>query len=222
MIDDYNIQTLNAETREWLSAIGLCERYPRIEWLRDLCEDAAAVRVGSLWGFVDRNACWIAEPQYCYASDFCDGLALVERELSDPVCEPVSLLDSFINEKVKSYIDKTGRVAITLPEDVEESHDFHEGLARAYNRRGEWGYIDKTGCWAIRSHGDWMGYDFHEGRAEIVRNGKRGFIGRDGRIVVNPAYKEATRFENGVARVKVGAAWRYIDLNGNFIKKPDN
>lgn len=64
MINEYNMQTLNAETREWVSAIGLCERYPQIEWLCDISEDAVAVRVGSLWGFVDRNGCWIAEPQY--------------------------------------------------------------------------------------------------------------------------------------------------------------
>lgn len=48
MINEYNMQTLNAETHEWVSAIGLCERYPQIEWLCDISEDAAAVRVGSL------------------------------------------------------------------------------------------------------------------------------------------------------------------------------
>ena len=222
LLDDKYLQLLNAETRQWVSAIGLREKYPQIEALDDMHEDAVAVRVGSLWGFIDLGGNWIAEPLYSYVSRFSDGLARVERESVDSKSEPASFLDQFVDEKEFAYIDKTGRVVLDLPDDVEESHDFNEGLSRAYNRRGQWGYIDKTGRWVIESHGDWMGYDFHEGRAEIVSNGKRGFIDRYGRIVVKPAYKEVSKFNNGVARVKVGSAWRYIDPQGNFIKKPKN
>lgn len=222
LLDDEYLQMLNAETREWVSAFVLREKYPQIEALDDIHEEAVAVRVGSLWGFLDLSGNWIAEPLYSHVSHFSDGLAYVERELSVSTGEPASLLDQYVNDKEVAYIDKTGRVVLELPDDVEESHDFHEGLARAYNRRGEWGYIDKTGRWGIEAHGDWMGYDFHEGRAEIVSQGKRGFIDREGRIVVPPTYKEVTGFKKGVARVKVGSAWRYIDLQGHFIKKPTN
>lgn len=64
-----------------------------------------------------------------------------------------------------------------------------------------------------------MGYDLHEGHAEIVSNGKRRFIDREGQLVISPIYKEITSFKNGVAQVKVGATWRYFDLQCNFVKK---
>ena len=53
-----------------------------------------------------------------------------------------------------------------------------------------------------------MGYDLHEGHAEIVSNGKRRFIDREGQLVISPIYKEITSFKNGVAQVKVGATYR--------------
>ena len=153
MIDYDYIQMLNAETQKWVSAIGLREKYPQIEALRDIDEDAVAVRVGNLWGFIDLIGHWIAEPLYSYLLPFRDGLARVERELADSKSKSASFLDQFVNEKEVAYIDKTGRVVLQLPDDVEESHDFYEGLSRAYNCRGQWGYIDKTGSWAIESHG---------------------------------------------------------------------
>ena len=53
MLDDNYLQMLNAETRKWVSVFGLREKYPQIEALDDMHEDAVAVRVDGLWGFID-------------------------------------------------------------------------------------------------------------------------------------------------------------------------
>ncbi|MCF8223355.1 MAG: WG repeat-containing protein [Bacteroidales bacterium] len=52
------------------------------------------------------------------------------------------------------------------------------------------------------------------------RKGKTGFIDETGRWIINPAYKEAKGFHNGLAAVKSENKWGYIDNQGTYVISP--
>ena len=51
-------------------------------------------------------------------------------------------------------------------------------------------------------------------------NGKIGYISPAGKIVVQPQFADAGRFEEGLAPVLLGNTWGYIDKNGKFAYFP--
>jgi len=55
---------------------------------------------------------------------------------------------------------------------------------------------------------------FSERLAAVCVDGLWGYIGPDGRIVVNPQFTEAGRFSRGLAPVKIGEKHAYIDVTG--------
>ena len=48
----------------------------------------------------------------------------------------------------------------------------------------------------------------------VRRNGKCGYVNRDGDVVVDPVYSEATRFADGLACVQDGSALRILNVEG--------
>jgi hypothetical protein len=108
------------------------------------------------------------------------------------------------------YVDAAGRVVIQ-PQFVWAS-EFREGRAVVFVCGME-GYIDATGRMAIPAR-FLRAHDFREGRALVALGGHRyAFIDRDGRFST-PLYEEASDFMNGLAAVKIGPRWGYIDRDG--------
>jgi len=92
------------------------------------------------------------------------------------------------------------------------------GLQFQYNKR----YIDQPGLkksvdWVIEPsfEGDWP--EFTEGLAPVGLKGKKGFIDKNGNIVIPFQYKDAGNFHDGLAAVQEGRSWGYIDQKGNVI-----
>lgn len=156
------------------------------------------------------------------AGDFHDGLAFMQS-----------------HDGRWHYIDKTGKTAILLPPTVSWVGDFHAGLApvavggwdnlhnsQNYYDGAKWGFIDKLGhavvqpCYEISPPG--WGIEtliFHDGLARVcVALGPGqyafGYINEKGKIAIEPKFKSAEDFSNGVATVRVGIleftpkAWR--------------
>lgn len=67
---------------------------------------------------------------------------------------------------------------------------------------------------------------FSEGLAAVLtgsRNdeaGAWGYIDKQGRMAIAPAYEEARPFQNGLAAVSQGGMWGYIDTRGQWAIKP--
>lgn len=59
-----------------------------------------------------------------------------------------------------------------------------------------------------------------EARIAIKKDNKWGFIGSDGRIVIEPIYEKAENFFNGYSKVKQGGKWGLIDKAGNITVEP--
>ncbi|MBI4905750.1 MAG: WG repeat-containing protein [Acidobacteria bacterium] len=113
------------------------------------------------------------------------------------------------------YADSMGRVFI--PAVYETAAEFCEGLAAVSTEDG-FGYIDESGAVKISlrfSYAD----QFVEGRA-LVQFGKYGYINRVGDWVVKPRFQAGTRFQEGVAAVRMEGKWGYIKANGDWFVLP--
>jgi WG containing repeat len=176
------------------------------------------------YGYIDRQGKEVIKPQFGYAAEeFHEGLAWVMRD------------------NKLGYIDKQGKIVI---EPQFDNHggccngDFHQGLARVH-QNGKSGYIDKRGKVLLPIKFDRVAPEFHEGLAWVVTNKKLGFVDRSGKIVIplqfdyqsmskdgrvgvtvcNGKYCFSTEssFKNGLAAVKIGQNYKYIDKTGKTI-----
>lgn len=59
--------------------------------------------------------------------------------------------------------------------------------------------------------------NFSEGLVQINRNGKIGFINKNGSVAITPKYDYACDFNEGLAAVLVGKKWGFINKSGRFV-----
>ena len=59
--------------------------------------------------------------------------------------------------------------------------------------------------------------NFHNGFAEVMINGKWGFIDESGKEVVPLIYDYIESFENGFAEVMINDKWGFIDESGKEV-----
>jgi len=124
---------------------------PRYPDAKSFSEGLAAVSTGfaqggaSNWGYIDKTGAMVITPRFCSAESFHDGMAGV----------------GVANPAVDSFIDKTGKVVITLTEtalgmededymdyktgDLRQGFFFREGLAKIKLSNEKIAYINKTG-----------------------------------------------------------------------------
>jgi hypothetical protein len=99
------------------------------------------------------------------------------------------------------FLDRTGTVVFRS--DARFAYGFSEGLAPASkgDRMSKWGFIDKTGNFAI-SPQYFTADDFSEGLARVeVAQGRTGYIDRDGKFVISPNLSHGFSFHEGRAAV---------------------
>ena len=126
----------------------------------------ALFKVNSQYGycFVNREGHPVIPPQFDYACDFSEGLALVK----------IGENCGFINDTGAMIIQPRFQSTSVL------SQGFSEGLA-AVAIANKWGYIDKTGQFVINPQ-FYMAYKFSEGLAMVTPDeGGFGFVDRTGK-----------------------------------------
>jgi hypothetical protein len=183
-------------------------------------EGLAAVTVENKYGYIDTSGKMVIPPQFDNVGPFSEGLAYVESDGN------------------KGFIDKSGKLVIK-GEEFLEARGFSEGLAAVWGKNQKFGYIDKTGAFAIQPQFDRVG-DFSEGLAAVQPDrqaswpGNLSYINQKGEIVIKSmsTLPDRTgradsdlsyyRFCGEVARVGLGIkentdAEGYIDTEGKFI-----
>ena len=64
-------------------------------------------------------------------------------------------------------------------------------------------------------------YDFVDnnvcGLSKVKKNGKVGYVNKDGKEIIQPIYDEGLTFNEGYTAVRTGAYWLYIDSTGKHI-----
>ena len=133
----------------------------------------ALVKVHGQWGAVDRSGTYIVHPQYSKMHYFCDDLAAV------------------YDGRKWGYVGRDG--IMLIPPAYDEADDFHEGLTHV-RAADDVLIIDKTGRIAFHlPAGLEFPWHFSAGIAPIIKDGKWGFIDRNGSIVVSPQYSAVLR-----------------------------
>lgn len=54
----------------------------------------------------------------------------------------------------------------------------------------------------------------------VQMNGRYAFIDGSGKMVVQPQFQDAGKFEEGLAPVKVNGRWGYINKDGKYVWNP--
>jgi hypothetical protein len=62
--------------------------------------------------------------------------------------------------------------------------------------------------------------DFANGASLVKKNGKYGFVNKEGKILVPTIYDEASTMNEGFAPVRQGDAWGYVDSLGKLVIEP--
>ena len=142
-------------------------------------------------GYIDRTGKVVIEPKFDvydnYGGEFHDGLLEVGIGSGE-------------------YVDSTGKL---LGLKLSSGKEFSEGLAVALPEYGDkWGYIDRTGKFAISPRFDHFQSNFADGFAWIEVGGRYGFIDRTGEFVVAPTFLWGADFSDGMARVVVDGPCR--------------
>lgn len=149
-------------------------------------------------GYIDRSGKIVVQPKFKFYGNY-DG------EFHD------GLLHLGLTES--QYADMTGK--IVLDNGYYRAWDFSDGLAIAMKKDGEkWGYIDRTGEFAISPRFDGYPngyvYPFSEGLAMIDVGKEYGYIDHSGKFVIQPKLLFGTEFKDGMARVVVEGPCSYF------------
>jgi WG repeat protein len=201
----------------------------------EFSEGLAAVALHKKIGYIDTNGKMVIAPHFVHGEPFHEGLALVYTTWGLNILGRTEGWDLF---RRAGYLDHTGKTVIG-PRLAENANSFSEGVAAfqpgvASPGRAKWGYLDKTGKWAIKPTFE-IASDFSEGLAAVqVSVGKEphkkqptykwGYVDHDGNFVIPPQFFSAMPFRHGVAVI---SQWdmqghlhprRCIDKQANLLR----
>ena len=164
-------------------------------------------------GYVDaQTGAWVIKPQFdtefiTAECSFSEGLAILERKVKGS------------DESEYCVIDKTGNIVIPYSKGAISA--FHEGLAAKKDptKDNKYGFIDRTGKWAIPAQWESIHEEFHEGLCAVGKEindvTKLGFIDKTGKLIADYQWQHVYDFQDGMAAVTVSEK----DLNYGFIDK---
>jgi len=151
---------------------------------------------------------------------FSEGLAVFMANIADP--------ESYLWEHREGFFDRSGNIVIPA-EKFLRAGTFSEGLAWVLDAETKkYGFIDRSGTYVIPPVFDRVS-SFREGLAYAERDGKAGYINRQGETVIPFSFPVThgdhigfdPRFFNGLAVARgPSGTLGYIDTSGNFIIEP--
>ena len=169
------------------------------------------VKAGDKWGYVNTEGKFLINPQFYDAAWFIEGLAQVSNE-----------------EGKFGYINPKGELAI--PYQFVSTTPFSEGLACVVSEGSGPKYIDKTGKIIFELPDAMEAGVFHNGLARVKnKEEKWGFVGSDGKMVVNYQFDDAADFHEELCAVMKwnesdstlgDPAWGFINPKGDFVIRP--
>lgn len=159
------------------------------------------------WGYINKKGDFIINPQFADATYFSDGLARVS--------------DSKGNV---GYINKKGKYVIAAK--YKQGTYFKEGLAFVVAEGGAPTCINKKGKTVFELPQAEGVMEFSEGLATFYTYDKEGeklygFVDKKGRVAINPQFKKAYYFCEGMAAVANSEGdFGYIDKKGKYVINP--
>ncbi len=152
------------------------------------------------YGYFDRDGKTVIEPQFINAGDFSDGpdaLAIV------------------IKDRAFHYIDRTGRVKLSLSIDGNDrAPAFKDGLVK-WKEDGWWGYRNAQGEWAVKPQFDYAA-DFEDGVAQVSLKGQTYWINTRGERQERARFQKVAPLKEGFAVIRENGRLGY----GNEFGRP--
>lgn len=181
-------------------------KYDNQPW--DFAEGLACIKIGGKWGYIDTKGDLSMKPSFKTARNFSCGYAVVK------------------NQDGYGFIDRSGHLCTS--EYYDECHDFSEGFAHVI-KNSKSGYLSADCVLAIGIQYEW-GRDFIEKFACVNKNGKVFYIDANNRVI-NEKLKAMNadkiedrmlilEFSEGLAPIKIGNKWGFIDKVGDIAIKP--
>lgn len=161
----------------------------------------ALVKIGEKWGYIDTQGKVAIPAKYEDANDFNDGYAAVKSD------------GKFL------VIDTKGDEKVVEGSNIVDIKDFSEGLAPYKTSDKKTGFIGTDGKIAIQAKYESVGF-FKNGLAWAKENGGNlGYINPKGEWVIKPQFTAGKEFdkESGLARIKNGDKWAYVNKSGEVM-----
>ena len=165
---------------------------------KDFSEGYAAVKKGKKWGYVDKSGETVIPFEYDDAQNFSGGFAGVGKKKG-------SYIEGYVKKHYTNnygFINKSGEEVIELKYDLVKP--FSEGMA----------VVGNDGHFAISR---WSIGGYSIGDENCYYNGKLGFVDTTGQELNLNKYNEAKDFHEGLAAVKKGKKWGYINNSGEEV-----
>lgn len=180
--------------------------------------DLAPVELNKKWGYIDKVGKYVIPLEYDQASCFSENLAVTRAASMMPI------------------IDKNDVIVNLVPNQFEKIYDnclFDEGLYPKESN-GKIGLIDKSGNYVIKPTFKDV-TTFYNGGIKLFNDGLVlvkintndsvgttssilcEYIDKIGKVIIQPKYDDAGRFNEGLAVVEKNKKWGFIDKTGKEI-----
>lgn len=180
------------------------------DWIGSFEEGLAPIYTHGKWGFVNREGVEVVTCRYDQVHYFSDGLALVSYN------NKMGFIDENGNEVIPLIYNYTSEAFGAKNQNEPMSYYSSKGTAMCTRDRfGVEMLTDPSPMWEV-GH-SLVAWQFREGLCRMKKNGRFGFINKEGQAVVDFKYKDAGNFSDGVAPVRQGNKWGYVDAEGNEV-----
>ena len=193
-------------------------------------EGLAAVRKDGRWGCINKSGKMVIAPRFEYVTMFSDGLAgVILKERCGFIDTTGALVIPLQYEVVFQFseglavvkkdgrwgcLDRTGKIVI--PCRFERMTGFSGGMALV--REGtKVGVMDGSGKVSFHPEGEMLASLCRENRRAVHRNGKWGYLDKDGREAIPCRFDFVQAFSDGLATVREGQFWGAIDPTGKWV-----
>lgn len=156
------------------------------------------------YGVIDYEGNYIINPSDTYITDYSEGLFVTKQK----------------NNKY-GYIDIKGNTVIEHKYD--QANIFHQGLARVHIGNENCIYIDKKGYQTILLDSSIATEcsDVNDGLITITSNDKKGFVDKQGKVVIEPKYVTSSEyFSEELLPVNINGKWGYINKYDKVVIDP--
>lgn len=196
-------------------------------------EGLCAAREGDRWGYIDRGGAWAIAPRFAEAGTFREGLAAV-REHAEAGAGKVGFIDRRGETVIAPRFENSlwfsgGRAIAVLARPAGPTAVMIDTAGRDIAEVG-WQPVldvfDDAGKFLLMIAPDYLA----QGLVPATRESRWGFMDRDGKWVIEPAYSLVLPFRDGIAAVAQSddpAAdtlqadrWGLIDMVGRRIVEP--
>lgn len=184
------------------------------------------------WGYLNKAGEVAIEFSYDYAQEFESKRASVDLgEFEFLINQQGQILDTVKFEYKKRKFPIIGSANVwklgklnsrgdTIMQMKYRSFGYPQGELMWYFTGEKYGLADTTGTILIEPIYDKLTYFSDNGLALARRDGKYGFIERDGTVHIEFQYLNARGFKYGLAAVQVDGKWGFINENNSFEIEP--